>query len=405
MPIETTDCTIDPDTQATRTRPGHTGRGARRTISRHWLVWAAAVSALAVAWPLAGSHDPSGAPRAKPVAAQAVEYNVHMPVSSNKGPFVAGQPLASATPGPTATTPSGTARPTGTNTPPATLTPPPEPTLGGGRVEYRNTPSQIVMQIGFTGSDEPDMTGEELNGTPWFTLYGDGTVIVGHEILDNEQPLYTVKVDDAQMQLWLRELVHGVRIDLFAAQPYSHPAGIGRPTLHVYLDSTELTHGVHITDFTRWEREPVLEHSHNTAIRRLIALARNIEAWAEVTATDVYVPQAYTLLVRKPEVPVLPGGQPPWTGLDIRPIAARAPRAGAVNIGLLPGHHFTDRAEGEALRALIEPEWRRSWSVYGLSAEFRLGDVYWIALRKEVPGQSYFLPSDKRAQWYRRDDG
>jgi hypothetical protein len=305
-----------------------------------------------------------------------------------------------ATPVPTST------GPTPTRTPPPTDTPTPRPTTIGGHVGHAEG-QEIVLQVGFTDTDEAGEVWEEMNGTPWFTLYGDGRVIAQHELGDLEKKLYEGQVDEDMIQAWLQEMVYGAHIyEIPDDANLYHPAGIGKPILYVYVATTG-GGGARMTipGYRDWERHPVTDHPYNDPIQRALTMVEDMQTWAKEQATAPYESDSYTLIVQWAHPERLPNA-PSWDGPPVRHIAEAAPTAQSNYVDHVPGHKFVSGDDGRELEALVRPAWLQSWGIYNLAAEFTIGGRnYDIGLRQEVPGGSPFLSDVRRRDWYRRDVG
>jgi hypothetical protein len=342
-----------------------------------------------------------------PAAAQS-ESPIYLPASLKRAGFPRVSPPTTVAPSntPFSTVAPTSTGPTPTRTPENTITPTPRPTTGGGHVGHPDG-SEIIFQIGYTESDEISETWEEMNGTPYFTLYGDGRVIIQQAIPDAEKDLFEGRVDEETVQTWLQEMVYGVRIYNIADDAdLGHPGSLGKPVLHVYVNTTGGGgKRMRIPGFIHWRQREVREHPFNASIQRLMGLMRELDTWAETEATVPFEPESYTLIVQW-AWPELLTTAPPWEGPSVRHIAFAAPTAQSNYENHVPGHKTLDSEQGPEYEALVRPEWERSWVIYNVAAEFKLGSEYFdIGVRREVPGGSMFLPDVTRRDWYRRDVG
>ncbi len=328
--------------------------------------------------------------------------SVYLPASMKKGALVGVRPLPSATRRPPATATEG---PTSTRTPLNDASPTPSTTPAGGDVGHADDDT-IILQIGITETDQPSGVWEEMNGTPWFTLYGDGTVIASKLLPDPAQALFTARVSEEQIQVWLRELSYGVNLYNFPDDPtlIEHAGSLGKPVLHFYMNTTGGRDKlVELRGFRHWERRPPDDHPWRAPITRLLGFTRGLEAWGQANLTTPYEPEEYALIVQHQNPELLPEA-PPWDGIALNPIAMAAPTAASNYVDHVPAHKFIGAAFGRELQAIVEPEWRATWGIYNLAAEFdQVGRHYAVGIRQELPGESLFLPAFKRANWWRRD--
>ncbi|MFQ5460543.1 MAG: hypothetical protein ACE5EL_07085, partial [Anaerolineae bacterium] len=325
-----------------------------------------------------------------PAAGQAGDGpDLYLPAAANRGQFHAPGPMPTATNTrvPVYTATSG---PSPTRTPEPSATPTTQPTPPGGYVGYPKEAGTIVLQIGYTETDQPGEVWEEMNGTPWFTLYGDGTVIAGHDLPDRAQPLFTTQVDEEQIEVWLRELSFGINFYNFPDDPAAleHPGSLGKPVMHFYMNTTGgRGRRVEIRGYRHWERRPVQGHPYAAAITRLMAFARTLEAWNGDNLTAEYEPEDYTLIVQHQNPKLLPEA-PPWPSIGLRAIAAAAPTAASNYVDRVPAHKFVGKTFGEDLRAIVVPEADTTWGIYNQAAEFDQGGRHYaVGIRKELPGE------------------
>jgi hypothetical protein len=311
-----------------------------------------------------------------------------------------------------------------TNTPPPTATegPSPTPTLAGGQVNYPTDPGTIVIQIGWT-----DMFGgtfsnvwEEMNGTPWVTVYGDGRVIASKSLpsgdatatpasLPNrEQDLYVGQADEHTVQMWMRGFAFESQYFAIPLDLYTHPKN-AKGKLHFYVAIVGGAKRLSLNGFRTFERDKLDDGPEMpyTQIVAVLKLARQIEGWVKGNLGEPYAAEQYTIISQEektidPSFPI-----PRWEhNLNIRAIAEAAPTAASNYEDKVPGHSFQSRRIGEEVRAIVLPEADLMWGSENRAALFSLaGRRYVVGARQEVPGGSLFLPQPFRSFWYRRDGG
>lgn len=330
-----------------------------------------------------------------PVALVGFE-GIHEPVSTARPPTET-PTQAHETPVPTDTD-APTAAPTETSGPP------PTPTLPWTEVEHSTSADSIIMQIGWTETDQPGEVWEEMNGTPWLTLYGDGRLIAGHKLLGIDRKLYDEHVDEYHIQLWLRKLAHEI---LFFHMPgkYEHPRG-AKPVMHVYVN----THGgenlVQFRGYENYERFPVPEEPDHLRIEMLTELLRDIEAYTTETMRQRYDAEWYTILAQRTHPQMLPN-PPRWRHrLNVYAIATAAPTAASNYVDKVVGHKFVKADLGKEVFDYVVPVAQEWWPYFNPAAEFNANArSHAVGARQEVPGGSIFLPAEKRSFWYRSDPG
>lgn len=374
------------------------GRGSSLASARTLGLVGAGFAAAGIAF--AALVAPVGSQPSEP--AQGEQLGVYLPASMKGGNLLGVRPLPSATQRPHATDTPG---PTSTRTPADVASPTPSTTPAGGEVGHANDDT-IILQIGITESDQPGAVWEEMNGTPWFTLYGDGTVIASKVLPDPAQDLFTTRVAEEQIQIWLRELSYGVSLYDFPEDPaeLEHPRSLGKPVLHIYMNTTGgRAKLVELRGFRHWERQPPEDNAWRASVIRLLGFARNLEAWGHANLLEAYEPEEYALIVQHQNPQLLPEA-PPWDGIALNPIAMAAPTAASNYVDHVPAHKFIGATFGHELQAKVIPEWEATWGIYNKAAEFdQDGRHYAVGIRQEIPGESLFLPPAKRAFWWRRD--
>ena len=394
-----------------------------------------AVSSLAALYAALGQQSPVA-------EAQAGDERAYLPLVMRRfeGPFpkapagatTVPEPTADATAGATAgttaaatamTAPPTTAPPTtapttaepGTAEPTATGGPTPAPTAAGEAVRFPRNPDAIILQIGRTDTAQTTQVFEEMNGTPWFTLYGDGRVIAGRELFDNLQPLYVGTVDEDTLQRWLQRLTHDVGFHGLGTD-YHHPRA-ATPEVHVFLFTNAGAKRVSLRSFKQFEQLGVPETVPEAErVQALVAFVRALEA--ELTAgaappsATPFAPDCYTVLAQQMYgFEHLTSQFKPWShSLNVRTVAQAAPTAASNYIGRVVGHRFVNGELGREIQAVVEPQWLHWFPLESRGAPFSIGGrPYVVGARQEVPGGSRFLPNEgfdtRGSFWYRRDPG
>ncbi len=270
---------------------------------------------------------------------------------------------------------------------------------------YPKDPEAVIIQVGWTDTDQPGHAWEEMNGTPFFTLFGDGRLIAGHALFDWEQPLYEGQVDEDRIQEWLRELTYDIQFFTLEDR-YEHP-DYTKFVTHVYVrygrgarDFGRLS----IAGFPRWLRDPLPDMDDAEQVRQAAEFVKHLEAFATRTLDTPFSPQRFTVLSMEVN-PYLPS-PPRWThSLDIRAISDSAPRRyGGGYVHGPPGHLVMDTARGVEIRDIVAVDAQRDWPGLNLAAEYAYGGQrFVVGVRQEIPGESFFLPDEVRAEWYRED--
>jgi hypothetical protein len=308
-------------------------------------------------------------------------------------------------PTPTLRPPTRTPRPTNTPLPTDTPGPSPTPTLGGEDIPHSSDPYAIVLQLGWTDMFSGQFTDvwEQMNGTPWVTVYGDGRIIASKGLPNREQDLLVGHVDEYYLQLWLRTLAYDVSFFDLPQDSYVHPSN-PKGHLRVFAEVDAGYKRLDIAGMSSFERRPPPE-GPNMPILRLqgvISFARTLERWVNDNLSEPYAAEGYTLIAQeekyqKPSFPL-----PRWTHkLNIKTIADREPTPKGNSPDKPPGHETLDKATGEEVRAIIIPEADKVWISENRAAMFAYGGRnYVVGARQEVPGGSQFLPDDFRAKWH-----
>ncbi len=315
------------------------------------------------------------------------------------GPFPPARALPSRTPTITAT-------PLPTLTPTITPTPGPSPTPTKPIVSYPDDPETIVLQVGWSDTDQPGLTWEEMNGTPYFTLYGDGRLIAGDRLFDWRQELRLGNATEAQIQDWLYNLTY--EIEFFTLDDeYVHP-DYSKFAIHTFVRYGKGARDYHrttIRGFTRWLRDPLPAGPDVDRVRQTAEFVKRLEEHASQELEEAYYPDRYTVLSMEVN-PYLPA-PPAWEhSLDIVAVSDSAPlRWGDDYVHGPPGHLIVGSEMGLELSDAVSVDAKRDWPGLNLAAEYALGvRRFVVGIRKEVPGGSDFLPPTLHEEWY-RDDG
>lgn len=319
-------------------------------------------------------------------------------------PAVETMPAPSRTATPTATR-TATRLPTRTPTASHTPGPSPTPTRRGGFVAHPTDPATIILQVGWSDSEQPGAAWEEMNGTPFFTLYGDGELIAGPRLFDWEHKLLAGRVDEEQIQAWLQHLTYEVGF-FRLAERYEHP-NQATFAVHVYVrfgDRPRDFGRVSLAGYPLWLQEPLPPGEQAEQAGALARFVQRLEAFAASTLRNSYEPASYTVISH--EIYGLLAAPPTWSHpLDIVAISDRAPlRPIGGNVRGPPGHQIVDASLGRELQAIVTADARRYWPGLNLAAEYvARRRRFVVGIRPEVPGESPFLPDSLREVWYRRD--
>ncbi len=385
----------------------HRTRGPRRWLLAGLATAALTLAGLALASPGRVSADVfmpllmKAQPRDFP-AAPTVSPGTAAPTMTSAAPTDTPDPSQ---PTPTQRPPTRTPRPTNTPLPTDTPGPSPTPTLSGEEIPHSTDPNAIVLQIGWTDFYSGQFTDvwEQMNGTPWVTVYGDGRVIASKGLPNREQDLLVGRADEYDIQLWLQKLAYEVGFFDFPQDSYVHPSN-PKGHLRMYMEVDAGWKRLDIAGFTTFERRPPPEGPNMPVLRLqgVIQVARNLERWVADHLSEPYAAEAYMLIVQeekyiKPEVPL-----PRWTHkLNIKAIADREPTPRGNSPDKPPGHEALDKATGEELRAIIVPEADRLWISDNRAAMFTYGGKnFVVGARPQVPGGSLFLPDEFRSKWH-----
>lgn len=303
-------------------------------------------------------------------------------------------PTADVTPGPS---PTASATPEPSATPTATTDP--------RRADYPRGPGTIVLQVGRSETEQPGEAWEEMNGTPYFTLYGDGRLIAYQLLFGTETALYGTRLSEAEIQAILVPLYYDAQI--FGLRPsYEHP-DFSRYAAHLYLrfgEEEDAETRVALYGYTRWLRDPLPDLEDAARVR---IVADTIDALEAHTAglSEPYAPEAWTIIAHE----IYGSGQAPrWPlSLDVKAISDRAPlRPGEGHPHGPPGHDAADAATGAEVSALTTEDARRDYPGFNPAARYTVrgsSNYVVVGARAEVPGGTKFLPDRVYDRWYRRD--
>lgn len=362
-------------------------RGPRRVPSAR----AAAGLALAAAIVLRAAAE--GPARAQPPGSIADRLYLALVMRDGPGPGgFAPPPTSAATPGPS---------PTASATATATATP--APTADTRRVVYPAEPGTIVLQVGQSDTEQDGPAWEEMNGTPYLTVYGDGRVLAARRLHAAIETLHEARVDDARIQSWLVPITYDVQL-FTLAERYDHPE-TDHFAAHVYVrygpDEAQAKR-VSVGGLRRWLDDPLPDVPDAARVR---LLAERLVALGEYTAglDAPYAPEQFTIIAHEVNGT---GAAPRWPlGLDVLAISNAAPlRPSDGNPHGPPGHLVVDAAVGAEARTTTVADARRDFPGFNFAARYRVGSRYVVVgARPEVPGGSLFLPRRLHEQWYRRD--
>lgn len=350
---------------------------------------AGAVVAAALAAALAGAPRGAAAPRADEGRSFA-----RLPWAGRgaAGPY---RSLPTAAVSPT-TGPSATAGP-----PTATPTPTPDPR----RVDAPTAAGEIVLQIGRTDAEDQGIAWDEMSGTPYLTVYGDGHVIAFRRLFSYDQTLYETRVDTATVQAWLVPLVHDIDVGTLPART-NHPVE-SRFAAHLYV-----RHGPAAGDWTRvsvgglmyWLEGELPDLPDAARIRRLAAFVAGLEPFTRALDAP-YAPTEYTIISHEMAGTVAPN----WPlRLNVKKISDAAPiRTGEGYIHGPPGHLVANAATAQPVRDLTVRDARERFPAHAFVATYRTAgspNLFAVGARPEVPGGSRWLPERTYDRWYRKDD-
>lgn len=287
-----------------------------------------------------------------------------------------------------------TATPTRTPVPRPTRTPTPTQES----VDYPTGSGTIILQIGWTYADtiEALQVWQEMEGTPWLTLYGDGRLIAGRTLLDRMQLLYESRLSEREVARWMDQLAF--RVTFFRMQAsYAHPAQKNL-TMHVYGRITAGSWRVSLRSWEDWARGPAPDIPGAGDAMRLVEFIKEREADLATLPAEPYQAEMATILAQESQ-PSLVSHPPHWplSDVDVAAIADQAPRG-------RPGHRFVGADLAARAMAAVVPVADQQFPFEYRAAEFRVGTrTIVVGVRQEVRGGSEFLPPGLREVWYRRD--
>jgi hypothetical protein len=312
---------------------------------------------------------------------------------------------AFAGPYPTAPVPTMDIRQTAT----PTLTPVPRPTRTPtpttAPIDYPRSKHTIIMQIGWTYTETVGSVWQEMEGTAWLTLYGDGRLVAGHELLDRAQDLYVTQLPEQEVWDWMNTLAYQVTF-FSLASAYDHPDAT-KPSLHVYCKISAGSWRVTLRGWEKWTGP----HPPNTPgagdAMRLVQYVQEREAYVKSQLQTPYEADSYTILAQQLRPSLIPDAPAwPYASLDVTAIADAAPLAKPSPIDRLVGHMFVDSQMGKEVRDLIVPVADGYFPFEYRAAEFKAGGrPIAVGARQEVEGGSLFLPPNIWDGWYRKDYG
>ncbi len=358
-----------------------------RTATVVTILLAAVAAAAALSPPSTSGQEPP------------TETIIHLPLSVKDfaGPYPTVQPYEGTR------APTRTVRPTRTNRPTATTGPTATPFLPGEPVEHPTNRSSIVMQIGWTATNQVSSVWQQMEGTPWLTLYGDGRLIAGHNLIRREQRLYEGQVTEFDIQRWLRHLAYMIGIFQMEDE-YDHTLAT-KPEVHIFVNVDGGYKRVTIRGYDYWLERKAPDFPGASGVKRLAEWIKNLEGEAQILATEEYQPREYTILAQqlRPN-PILPEA-PHWphSYISIEAVADAAPLAPPSPVDRLVGHMFVDGDTGKEIWDIVVPVADQQFPLDNRSAQFESGGRHFgVGARQEVPGGSRFLP-DYYRHWYRSD--
>ncbi len=274
-------------------------------------------------------------------------------------------------------------------------------------VAHPTDPATIILQIGWSDTEQPGACWAEMDGTPFFTVYGDGRLIAGQRLFDWEHSLFEGRIDEDQLQEWLRTLTYDLRF-FTLDERYEHPDQLSF-AVHTYVrfgTGPRDYHRVSVAGLPRWLVDPLPSVDDAQRVRELALYVKSLERFATTVLNRPYEPTEYTVLSH--EIRGILAAPPVWRhSLDIVAISDRAPlRPEAGNVHGPPGHQRIDAGLGAELQAIVAADARRYWPGLNLAAEYVARNRrFVVGVRPEVPGNSPFLPDRLRDTWYRVDGG
>ena len=216
-----------------------------------------------------------------------------------------------------AAAPSATPGSNGTPTAGPTTGPSPSPTTATGGLQHPTGPTDIVFRVEESGGFVPI----EYNAisAPWFTLYGDGTVVfrdpyasapepVGN--VTRSVPFLTVKLDESGIQALLQQALNEGGLAV-AAGPYQG-MGADIPTTTFTLNIDGRTKDVAVTGLS-----PDIHPQNAMIVGQISRFAEKLRGFAnDIGGEQPYVAQGYRGVLIPVEQPFGPVVAWPWPDLS-----------------------------------------------------------------------------------------
>ncbi len=304
-----------------------------------------------------------------------------------------------------------TPHPSLTPTPPREVPPPdftPRATRDPRTAPFPKDPSTIVLQLGRSETSQGGEAWEEMNGTPYLPLYGDGRVIAGRYLFGFDQTLFETRLDEAAVQELLKPLHYG--IDVFdLGSIYRHPDNsqfIGHLFLR-YGSGEDDWKRMSVTGMSRWLRDtdPPDDIEDGERVQQLVRWMYGLEDSLTIALDQPFAVEQYTIIAHE----VLPNGDAPaWPlALDVKAISDSAPlRTADGNVHGPPGHRFVGADEGAAVREVTVRDATTHHAGLNMAAAYSAPGTrnhIVVGARPEVPGGSRFLTDRVYDRWYRDD--
>lgn len=296
-----------------------------------------------------------------------------------------------------------TAGPTATPRPP---TPTATVTADPRQAVYPADGATIVLQIGRTDAEEQGIAWEEMSGTPYFTLYGDGRVIAFRRLFSYDQTLYETRVDAAQIQRWLVPLQFDIKLVDLPNSRYNHPDE-SRFAAHTYM-----RFGTGENDFKRvavgglnnWLEGDLPSDPDAARVRLLASFVAGLEPFTKALDAP-YAAAEFTIISHE----IAGTGAPAWPlRLAIKKISDAAPlRTGEGYVHGPPGHLIAPAATAQPVRDLTVKDARERFPAHAFVATYKASgspNMFAVGARPEVPGGSPWLPERTYDKWYRKDE-
>jgi hypothetical protein len=289
-----------------------------------------------------------------------------------------------------ATSPSGSpASPGPSNGPSSSPSASPSPSQASDAIEHPTGATDIVLRYDETGGFV--MPAFLASRVPYFTLYGDGTVVFQQmtdqgpiELPDGafaNRPLRVARMDEAQIQQLLRyALTEG---GLGIARPNYESGGIADATTAVFdlnAGGLKKTVSVYALGIDPGPNTPAGDVVARAAFQRLAERLRDFDQGGTVP-TDVYVPGSFRgILMESGPVQGVPLVKWPWK--DLKPADFAAP-ADPNNPGF-PTHIVTK----DHVIALGVPAGSVDGGIQNVFVKGPDGKTYSFAARPLLPGEA-----------------